>query len=84
MQYVQGDREIKKLAYQFKKIMEFEYTNSQIRNIIEEKIHSERDREIMKRRLIDGITYEKLSEEFSLSVTQIKNICYKNINLCFH
>lgn len=81
---MQGDREIKKLAYQFKKIMEFEYTNSQIRNIIEEKIHSERDREIMKRRLIDGITYEKLSEEFSLSVTQIKNICYKNINLCFH
>lgn len=81
---MQGDGETKKLAYQFKKIMEFEYTNSQIRNIIEEKIHSERDRAIMKRRLIDGITYERLSEEFSLSVTQIKNICYKNINLCFH
>lgn len=60
-----------------------EYTNSQIKELIEDKIHSERDRNILKRRLIDGITYEKLSEEFSLSVTQVKNICYKNINKLF-
>lgn len=54
-----------------------EYTNSEITNLIDEHIHSERDRAILKRRLVDGICYEKLSEEFELSVRQVKNIVYK-------
>jgi len=35
------------------------------------------------RRLIDGITYERLAEEFDLSTQQIKNIVYKCENLLF-
>lgn len=54
-----------------------EYTNSQIREIIGEYIHSERDRKIMERRLIDGITFERLAEEFDLSVRCTKTIVYK-------
>ena len=54
-----------------------EYSNSQIEKVIDEYIHSSRDREILKRRYIDGITFESLSEEFCLSVRQIKNIVYK-------
>lgn len=54
-----------------------DYTNSQISSVIDEHIHSERDRSILKRRLIDGICYEPLSEEFGMSVRQIKNIVYK-------
>lgn len=53
-----------------------EYTNSQIRALIDDWIHSERDREILKRRLIDGITFERLAEEFDMSPRQIKNIVY--------
>lgn len=53
-----------------------EYTNSQIREIIAEFIHSERDRKIMERRLIDGITFERLAEEFDLSVRRMKTIVY--------
>lgn len=53
-----------------------EYTNSQISGIIDEYIHSERDRKLLKRRLIDGITYDRLAEEFDLSVRQVKNIVY--------
>ena len=60
-----------------------EYTNSQIANLIDEYIHSERDRKILKRRLIDGLTYEKLSEEFDLSVRQTKKIVYKSEELLF-
>jgi DNA-directed RNA polymerase specialized sigma24 family protein len=45
---------------------------------IDEWIHSERDREILARRLIDGITFERLAEEFDMSVRQIKNIVYKS------
>lgn len=53
------------------------YTNSQIEHLIDEHIHSQRDRALMKRRLIDGITYEALAEEFDLSVRQTKRIIYK-------
>lgn len=57
--------------------MTYEYTNSQIAALIDEHIHSQRDRAILKRRLIDGICYEPLAEEFDLSVPQIKRIIYK-------
>jgi DNA-directed RNA polymerase specialized sigma24 family protein len=52
-------------------------TNEDIERAIDSFIHSERDRRVLKRRLIDGICYEPLSEEFQLSVRQIKNIVYK-------
>lgn len=51
-----------------------EYTNSQVEAIINEHIHSQRDRAILKRRLIDGICYEPLAEEFDLSTVQVKRI----------
>ena len=54
-----------------------EYTNSQISLLINEYIHSERDRAILRRRLIDGMCYEPLAEEFQMSVRQIKSIVYK-------
>lgn len=54
-----------------------EYTNSQIKALIDEYIHSKRDREILCKRLIDGICYEPLAEEFQMSVRQIKTIVYK-------
>lgn len=54
-----------------------EYTNSQIVNLINEYIHSERDRKILIRRLCDNICYEPLAEEFDLSVRQVKNIVRK-------
>ena len=45
--------------------------------LIDEHIHSERDRAILKRRLLDGICYEPLADEFDMSVRQVKNIVYK-------
>lgn len=60
-----------------------EYTNSQISNLIDEYIHSERDRAILKRRLIDGICYEPLAEEFDLSVKQMRNIIRKSEDILF-
>ena len=54
-----------------------EYTNSQIRELIAEYIHSQRDRELLCRRLIDGLTIERLSEEFSLSPRQTRTIVHK-------
>ena len=54
-----------------------EYSRSQIVAVIDEWILNERNRAIMKRRLIDGICFEPLAEEFDLSVRQVKNIVYK-------
>ena len=39
--------------------------------------HAERDRAILRRRLFDGVTYERLAEEFDLSVRCTKQIVYK-------
>ena len=57
-----------------------EYSRSEIDALIDEWIigrNAERDRKILKRRLLDGITYDKLAEEFDLSVRQVKNIVYR-------
>ena len=60
-----------------------EYSNSEITRVINEYIHHERNRKILLRRYIDGITLEALAEEFDLSVKQIKNIIYKNEGVIF-
>lgn len=54
-----------------------DYTNSQITTLINEHIHNERDRKILIRRLVDGVCFEPLAEEFDMSVSQIKRIVYK-------
>ena len=58
-------------------------SNSEISRVIDEWIKSERDRKILKRRLIDGVCYEPLAEEFNLSVRQTKNIVYKSECILF-
>ena len=60
-----------------------EYTNSQIRDLIREHIHSERDRKILFRRLVDGVTFALLAEEFAMSVRQIRTIVHKNEEILY-
>lgn len=52
-------------------------SRTELENLIDEWIHNERNRAILKRRLLDGIYYEPLAEEFNMSVRQVKNIVYK-------
>ena len=60
-----------------------ELSNSQISDLIDEWIRGERNRKLLKRRLIDEICYEPLAEEFDLSAAQIKNIIYKEQDKIF-
>ena len=60
-----------------------EYTNSLVRTLIEEHIHSLRDRQVLCRRLIDGATLDNLAAEFDLSVSQVKRIIRKNEPIIF-
>ena len=55
-------------------------TKSDIEALIDECIigrNAERNRHILKRRLIDGVYFEPLAEEFELSPRQVKDIVYK-------
>lgn len=53
-------------------------SNSRISDTIDEWVRGERDRKIMKRRLIDGIKYEALAEEFDISVSHARRIVDRN------
>ena len=58
----------------------YNLSRSDINDLIDEWVigrNAERDRKILKRRLMDGITYDRLAEEFDLSVRQVKNIVYR-------
>lgn len=76
MPHVQGQR-----ARKIKTMRE--YTNSEISAAIDEIIHNERDRAILKRRLIDGVCFEPLAEEFDLSVRHVQNIVYRGSDKIF-
>ena len=58
-------------------------SNTDLSRIIEDWIKSERDRKIMKRRLIDGICFERIAEEYELSVKQIYRICGKYTDMLY-
>ena len=57
--------------------MEFKKPRSEMEHLIDEWVFNERDRSILKRRLLDGITYEVIAEEYDLSTQRIKSIVYK-------
>ena len=53
------------------------YTYSEMSEIIEENIHSQRDRLILRKCFIDGLSHEKISEEINMSNRQVSNIISK-------
>lgn len=54
-----------------------DYSRTELTEAIDEWILNEKHRAILKRRLIDGICFEPLAEEFDMSPRQIKTIVYK-------
>lgn len=50
---------------------------SEWERLIDEWVFSERDRRILKLRLLDGLTFEALVEAVGMSVRQVKNIVYR-------
>lgn len=79
MQHVSWYWKDKELAQK----MSDDLSRSEVNHLIEEWIFNERDRAILKRRLLDGICYAPLAEEFDLSIRQVKNIVYKSEEILF-
>lgn len=57
-----------------------EISRSELSKLIDEWIFNERDRAILKRRLLDGITFDGIAAEFDLSPQHTKTIVYKAQN----
>lgn len=55
----------------------YDLSRSEWERLIDEWIFNERDRAMLKRRLLDGVCFEPLAEEFYLSVQQTKTIVYR-------
>jgi len=60
-----------------------DYSRTELTEAIDEWILNEKHRAILKRRLIDGICFEPLAEEFDMSPRQIKRIVYKAQEVLF-
>ena len=61
-------------------------SRSDIEHLIDEWIvgkNAQRDRAILRRRLLDGIIYDKRAEEFDLSVRHVKKIVYSGEDRIF-
>ena len=61
-------------------------TAEDIENAVDRYIvgkNAERNRQILKSRFIDGLTYEKLAEKYDLSVSHVKFIVYKLENVVY-
>ena len=54
------------------------YTNSQIRAVIDEHVHSSWQREALKLRYIDGLTHEQIAEKLGYSTQYVKEIVKKH------
>lgn len=57
-------------------------SSAQLNTMINEWVHSARDRKILKAKLIHGYTYEDIADQLSphLSPRQIKRIVHRRVN----
>lgn len=61
-------------------------SNSELAMLIDEWVrglHAERNREMLKDRLINGMLFEPLAEKYSLSVRATQNIIYRSSEQLF-
>ena len=54
-----------------------EYDNIQFSKLVDSYVHSQRDRQILKDRYIDGLLFKELEDKYKLSERRLKDICYR-------
>lgn len=59
-------------------------SRSEAERLINEWIFNARDRNILKRRILDGVSFEELAEEFHLSTQRTKVIVYQSLDKLTH
>lgn len=64
---------------------DYDYSYSEWEQIIDEHIFNETYRKILKRKLLDNVTFEKLAEEMEMSVRGVQYAFDKGLNklICY-
>lgn len=60
-----------------------ERASDDIEQAINQWIHNERNREILKLKLLDGLTYEQVAERVDMSPKGVQKIVYKAEDILF-
>ena len=60
-----------------------QYSNFRLREIVEEFIHSERDRRILVEKFCNRKTMDQIAEKYELSVSQVKRIITRDGEIVF-
>ena len=58
-------------------------SNTEVKTLIDEWIRKQRDRDILKSRLVDGLLYKEIADIYKLSEEAVKKIIYKGENTIF-
>ena len=58
-------------------------SNTEVKTLIDEWIRKQRDRDILKSRLIDGLLYKEIADAYKLSEEAVKKIIYKGEKVIF-
>ena len=58
-------------------------SNTDVKTLIDEWIRKQRDRDILKSRLVDGLLYKEIADIYKLSEEAVKKIIYKGENAIF-
>lgn len=69
-----------------KKVSAVDLSRTEWENLIDEYIlgrNAETRRKVLKRRLLDGLTFEQLADEFCYSTQNIQRIVYKDTAFLF-
>ena len=59
------------------------YTNSRMTAVIDEHVHSSWQRQALKLRYVDGLTYEQIAEKLGYSTQYIKEIVKRHKPVLF-
>ena len=60
-----------------------EYTNSQIKGLIQEYIHNEDDRKMLFLRLVQGKTFEQIADTMGRDVKTVRKRIHKGESVLF-
>lgn len=63
---------------------DFNLPRSEIEKLIDEWIYKKKYRDILKDRLLNGMTYEALAEKYDMSVRHMKRIVYQAEDILFN
>ena len=54
-----------------------DYSNHRVREVVEEFIHSARDRALILDNMVDGLSYDELAGKYSMSYEGVKDVMKK-------